>query len=100
MREFFKDQIKAYKAITPDVIDMITYKTVWSGERINVGDKVLYAFVYPIDSDDYKLATFLERELDMVENKFIFIQHLKGNIPVLKFKNDQRNIPIIDDAVE
>jgi hypothetical protein len=84
----FKDQIRAYKAITPDVLNQIEYKTVWSGKRIEVGDKVLYAFVYPLNSEDYKLATFLERELDEVNQMFTFIQTIKGIIPVLKYKND------------
>jgi hypothetical protein len=84
----FKDQIRAYKSITPDVLNQIEYKTVWSGKRIEVGDKVLYAFVYPLNSEDYKLATFLERELDEVNQMFSFIQTIKGIIPVLKYKND------------
>jgi hypothetical protein len=84
----FKDQIKAYKAITPDILNQIDYKTVWSGKRIQVGDKVLYAFVYPLNSEDYKLATFLERELDEIEQKFIYIQTINHIIPVLKYKND------------
>ncbi len=66
----FKDQIKAYKAITQDILNQIEYKTVWSGKRIEVGDKVLYAFVYPLNSEDYKLATFLERELDYISKSF------------------------------
>ena len=85
----FKDQIKAYKAITPDILNQIDYKTVWSGKRIQVGDKVLYAFVYPLNSEDYKLATFLERELDEIEQKFTYIQTINHIIPVLKYKNDK-----------
>jgi len=88
MLEEFRDQIKAYKSITPDVLDKVEYKTVWSGKRIQVGDKVLYAFVYPLNSDEYKLATFLERELGEVNSKFDFIQKINGIIPVLKFKED------------
>jgi hypothetical protein len=84
----FKDQIKAYKSITPDILNQIEYKTVWSGKRIQVGDKVLYAFVYPLNSEDYKLATFLERELDQVNQLFTYIQTIKGIIPVLKYKSD------------
>ncbi len=84
----FREQIKAYKEITPDVLDKITYKTVWSGKRISVGDKVLYAFVYPLNSDEYKLATFLESELTELNDKFVFLQYIKGFIPVLKFKGD------------
>jgi hypothetical protein len=84
----FKDQIKAYKAITQDILNQIEYKTVWSGKRIEVGDKVLYAFVYPLNSEDYKLATFLERELDEVNQIFTYVQTIKGIIPVLKYKND------------
>jgi hypothetical protein len=84
----FKDQIKAYKAITSDILNQIEYKTVWSGKRIDIGDKVLYAFVYPLNSEDYKLATFLERELGEVNQMFTYLQTIKGIIPVLKYKND------------
>lgn len=95
MIEEFKDQIRAYKAITPDVLDRIEYKTVWSGKRIQTGDKVLYAFVYPINSDEYKLTTFLERELNEVSQQFIFIQKIKGIIPVLKYRGDVLERPLI-----
>ena len=91
----FKDQIKAYKSITPDILNQIEYKTVWSGKRIQVGDKVLYAFVYPLNSEDYKLATFIERELNEVGNEFTFIQKIKGIIPVLKYKGDTLERPLI-----
>jgi tyrosine-protein phosphatase YwqE len=97
----FKDQIRAYKSITPDVLDRIEYKTVWSGKRIQVGDKVLYAFVYPMNSEDYKLATFLERELDDVAQQFVFTQKIKGIIPVLKYRNDNlERAPIIEEDYE
>lgn len=95
MIEEFKDQIRAYKAITPDVLDRIEYKTVWSGKRIQTGDKVLYAFVYPINSEEYKLTTFLERELNEVSQQFIFIQKIKGIIPVLKYRGDVLERPLI-----
>lgn len=95
--EEFKDQIRAYKAITPDVLDRIEYRTVWSGKRIQVGDKVLYAFVYPLNSEDYKLATFLERELNDVSEQFSFIQKIKGFIPVLKFTGDNLERPLISE---
>ena len=94
----FREQIKVYKEITPDVLDKITYKTVWSGKRIDVGDKVLYAFVYPLNSDEYKLATFLERELSELNQKFVFLQYIKGFIPVLKFRGDTLDRkPILED---
>ena len=80
----FKNQIRAYKAITPEILNQIQYQTVWSGKRIQVGDKVLYAFVYPLNSEDPKLATFLERELHEVNDMFTYIQTIKGIIPVLK----------------
>jgi hypothetical protein len=82
----FKDQIRAYKSITSDILNQIEYKTVWSGKRIQVGDKVLYAFVYPLNSEDYKLATFLERELEEINLLFTHTQTIKGIIPVLKYK--------------
>ena len=93
--EEFKEQIKAYKSITPEVLDKVEYKTVWSGKRIQVGDKVLYAFIYPIDSQEYKLATFLERELNEVKLRFTFIQYLNGIIPVFKFKEDSTEKDLI-----
>jgi len=94
----FREQIKVYNEITPDILDKITYKTVWSGKRIDVGDKVLYAFVYPLNSDEYKLATFLERELNELNQKFVFLQYVKGFIPVLKFIGDTLDRkPILED---
>jgi len=98
--EEFKEQIKAYKTITPDVLDRVEYKTVWSGKRIEVGDKVLYAFVYPPGSDEYKLATFLQRELNEVSLKFSFIQMFNGIIPVLKFKDDDTVRELIEEKDE
>jgi len=96
----FKDQIKAYKTITPDVLERVEYKTVWSGKRIQVGDKVLYAFVYPMNSEEYKLATFLERELNEVALQFTFIQKVNGIIPVLKFKEDNTDYDLIEEDEE
>jgi hypothetical protein len=48
-----------------------------------------------MNSEDYKLATFIERELSDVANEFTFIQKIKGIIPVLKYKGDTLERPLI-----
>ena len=88
----FKDQIRAYKAITPDILNQIEYKTVWSGKRMGVGDKVVYAFVYVLNTDDLKAITFLERELDEIASRFKFIRFENENdrMPILAFREDTK----------
>ena len=54
MREYFKFQCDYYPTLTQDVIDRVEFKTVWSGKRMGVGDKVVYAFVYQPNTDDLK----------------------------------------------
>jgi hypothetical protein len=57
---------------------------------INVGDKVLYAFVFDPSDDGLKLISVLDRELDTIANTFEFVAFKNKIIPVLKFKNDPK----------
>jgi hypothetical protein len=91
MRNYFKEQLDFYPQITEDVLDRAEFKTVWSGKRLQVGDKVVYALVYEINTDDLKAISFVERELDEIGNHFNFIRFENETIPVLSFKNDTKN---------
>lgn len=88
MLQYFKEQLDYYPTITEDVLDRIEFKSVWSGKRISVGDKVVYALVFSPNTDDLKAITFLERELNEISNTFKFIQMEEGYVPILAFKND------------
>ena len=90
MRNYFKEQLDFYPQITEDVLDRAEFKTVWSGKRLQVGDKVVYALVYEINTDDLKAISFVERELDEIGNHFNFIRYENETIPVLSFKNDTK----------
>jgi hypothetical protein len=87
--ECFDRQIKINKRITDNIYDQITYKRVWSGEMIQVGDKVLYAFAFDPADDQLKLFSVVERELPSIANKFTLVAY-KNIIPVLKFKTDAK----------
>jgi len=86
--ECFEQQIKLYKRVTADIYDQITFKRVWSGDIIQVGDKVLYAYAFDPEDDGLKLLSVLERELNMIAKKFDFVGYKDNIIPVLKFKTD------------
>jgi hypothetical protein len=90
MRNYFKEQLDFYPQITEDVLERAEFKTVWSGKRLQVGDKVVYALVYEINTDDLKAISFVERELDEIGNHFNFIRFENETIPVLSFKNDTK----------
>jgi hypothetical protein len=90
MRNYFKEQLDFYPQITEDVLDRAEFKTVWSGKRLQVGDRVVYALVYEINTDDLKAISFVERELDEIGNHFNFIRYEIETIPVLSFKNDTK----------
>lgn len=91
MKEYFKEQLSVYPIITAEVLDKVIYRAVWSGKRIDVGDRVVYAFIYQPDTDDLKLINFLERELDELTQKFVFIKMDPENfMPIIAFKNDTK----------
>ena len=92
MRQYFKFQCDYYPALTQEVIDRVEFKTVWSGKRMGVGDKVVYAFVYVLNTDDLKAITFLERELDEIASRFRFIRFENENdrMPILAFREDTK----------
>lgn len=89
MKEHFINQIQIYPTVVPQILDKIEFKTVWSGKRITVGDRILYAYVYPLNSNDIKAVTFLERELDELSNKFRFIKYYDDGTPIFVFKDDK-----------
>ncbi len=90
MREYFKFQCDYFPYITEDVLDKIEFKTVWSGKRMGVGDKVVYALVYVPNTDDLKAITFLERELDEIGSRFRFVGYENDHLPILTFLEDKK----------
>lgn len=83
LRDYFADQISANRAITPDIENKITYKRVWSGKLIQVGDKVLYAYVQD-DAGNLRIFQLLERELGEIDKAFDFIEMKDETVPVLR----------------
>ncbi len=90
MREYFKAQLAYYPEITDEVLERAEFKTVWSGKRMQPGDKVVYAYVYLLNTDDLKAISFLERELDEINTKFKFIKLEDDIMPILAFRKDTK----------
>jgi hypothetical protein len=90
MRQHFKGQLDYYPELTEEVLERAEFKTVWSGKRMQPGDKVVYAYVYLLNTDDLKAISFLERELDEISSKFRFIKLEDDIMPILAFKGDTK----------
>ncbi len=90
IRDFFLPQMDQYPTLTDEVLEHVEFKTVWSGKRMEVGDKVLYALVFIQNTDDLKMITFLERELNEVDRRFNYVRYENETIPVLSFKEDKK----------
>lgn len=88
MRQYFKAQLDYYPELTEEVLERAEFKTVWSGKRMQPGDKVVYAYVYLLNTDDLKAISFLEREIDEIPSKFKFIKLENDIMPILAFKED------------
>lgn len=83
LRNYFLDQIAHNRVITSEVESKISYRRVWSGKLINIGDKVLYAFA--LDPDNNKLLfSLLESELDELGPIFEFVEMMDETIPILR----------------
>ena len=82
LKECFSEQIAITPQISENVVGKVEYRHVWSGNLIEIGDRVLYAFV---DKGNNKLllASFLERELDSLKSTFTFKEMFNETIPVL-----------------
>jgi len=85
LRDHFEDQLRTNAVITPEMDKKITFKRVWSGKLITVGDQVLYAYAI-IDSKEPRLFSLLDLELEELDKKFTFVEMKDETIPVLKFK--------------
>ena len=85
LRDCFADQLRSNAVITLEMESKITYKRVWSGKLINVGDKVLYAFAI-VDDKDPRLFSLLESELDELDSRFAFVEYENETIPILRQK--------------
>lgn len=91
MKQHFKAQLNYYPTLTKEVLDRAEFKTVWSGKRMQPGDKVVYAYVYLLNSDELKAISFLERELDEISNRFKFLKIEDDIMPILAFKEDTKH---------
>ena len=85
LRDHFTDQINSNVTVTSDVEKKITYKRVWSGKLITVGEKVLYAYAI-IDDKDPRLFSLLESELNDLNNRFTFVGMENETVPILRMK--------------
>lgn len=85
LRDHFTDQIKSNVTITPEMESKITYKRVWSGKLITVGNKVLYAYAI-VDDKDPRLFSLLESELEELDSRFSFVEYQDETIPILRQK--------------
>ena len=90
MTEYFKYQIDFYPQLTDYVLERAEYKTVWSGKRMQPGDRVLYAYVYEKNTDNLKYINFLERELHELNSTFNFVKMENEALPILSFKDDPK----------
>lgn len=87
LREAFAEAIQNYGTIPEWALENAIHPYVWSGKKIEPGDKVLYAFVDLEDGDDPVLMDLLEREIDELENKFEFTNEYHSHyVPILKKK--------------
>lgn len=59
----FKPQLDTYSPVTEEVLKKVEYRRVWSGELINVGDIVLYAFMED-NNGERRLFSLLDREVN------------------------------------
>jgi hypothetical protein len=91
MKQHFKIQLDYYPTLTKEVLDRAEFKTVWSGKRMQPGDKVVYAYVYLLNTDELKAVSFLERELDEISSKFKFVKIEDDIMPILIFKEDTKH---------
>jgi hypothetical protein len=85
LRNHFEDQLRTNAVITPEMERKITYKRVWSGKLISVGDQVLYAYAV-VDNKEPRLFSLLDTELDEFDKTFAFIEMRDETIPVLRYK--------------
>lgn len=89
--EQFQNQIQMAPELTEYVLERAEYKTVWSGKRMQPGDRVLYAYVYQKGTDNLKYINFLERELNELDSMFNFVRLEEDVMPVLAFKDDPKS---------
>jgi hypothetical protein len=85
LRDYFADQINSNVTVTEEIERKITFKRVWSGKLITVGDKVLYAYAI-VDDKDPRLFSLLESELEELDSHFAFVDYENETIPILRGK--------------
>ena len=85
LRDYFASQINTNVTVTPEMENKITYKRVWSGKLISVGDKVLYAYAI-VDDKEPRLFSLLDSELEELDSHFAFVDYENETIPILRGK--------------
>ena len=91
LRKYFEYQLDNHPIITTTIYSRIEYKRVWSGNMMEVGDRVLYAYVKTDNEKTLQFMCLLERELDQLSTIFTFIGKDTDTIPLLKFTDSTRN---------
>jgi hypothetical protein len=90
VRQYFEEQIKSANPITEEAYSKIEFKRVHSGEQIQIGDIVLFAFLKINDkefiNENSLMFTVLERELDILNNNYKFVDYYNETIPIFKLK--------------
>lgn len=87
----FQFQLENHSIITTELYSNIQYKRVWSGNLMEIGDRVLYAFIRTSDQKTLQLMCLLERELYQLDTIFTFDGNDDDTIPVLKFINEAKD---------
>lgn len=94
LRKYFTFQLENHPIITTDVYSKVEYRRVWSGNMIELGDRVLYAYVRTADMKTLQLMCILERELNQMDTIFMIDGNPEDTIPVLKFINEDKDYKI------
>lgn len=74
MKQYFENQLKENNIITKHNVKKLAGKSIYSNYQI--GDKILYFLELSQQGEDlnYYVKTIVERELDIFENDYKFIE--------------------------
>lgn len=86
VQDIFKDQLSRVSPITEDIYDKITFKRTSLGSLMEIGDKIIYAYVVSDinNLDERKLVQLCERELEYFKGaQYVGINEV-DSIPIFK----------------
>lgn len=92
--KYFLHQLDNHPIITTEIFSKIQYRRVWSGNMMELGDQVLYAYVRTSDQKTLQLMCVLKRELHQLDAIFMFDGEEGEEIPVLKFINELKDYQV------